>query len=251
MKKKKTPSIGITDFFGTTRNYYILGAESDLGLYPFTLKVQRFCQGSFSYLGEFEPAVTDLGASFRMMYSPFSNREKINMIILENKTFGFNDAYLLKSNKEKDLQFQTLSLFEEPFYIFNRQGTFLHKIPVYPHINPAVIFDYLILIFTEKEQNIDEFISFLCREKKIHCYDISPILNGSSSADKKRILFIQELFCHAEVKISKFLQQKDQDLLAEKKSIPARNLNNSMRPELFFRMESEYQSLLKGDPSFE
>lgn len=245
MATPKKSGININDFFGLSKKYIVYAVKSDLGLYPFVLQLRKFCHADFSFLGTFQPDIPKYGAQFLMMYSNTSDAEKINVVVLENKTSFFNEAEKFHSKTERNLNFQTLSLFDDYLYIFNSQGKFMYK-------SDFSDYDYLILIYTYKEQNYTFFTDQLsnCYSSKL-VYDSMDYYDFLSKFETNKIVFLKELFCNVEMNVSKFQDQLDNQLLAQRKSIPLINLTSQSSIDLSRIMNKKYVDLLNKDVSFE
>jgi hypothetical protein len=245
MATRKTSGININDFFGLSKKYMVCAVKSDLGLYPFILQLRKCCHVDFSFLGTFKPDIPKYGAHFLMMYSITSDAEKMNVVVLENKTSHFNEAEKIHSKTERNLNFQTLSLFDDFLYIFNSQGKFLFK-------SDFPDYDYLILIYTAKEQDFTSFTSQLSYYKSLKLvYNSKVPVNSSNKLEMSKIAFLKELFCSVEMNISEFKNQIDNRLLSKRKSIPFINLTNQSRIELSRVMNTKYVDLLNKDISFD
>lgn len=244
MKKEKNRIVRIDESFGFSKCYHILTVRSSLNLFSFTAFLSRFCHSDFCYIGEFEAAETPEGAAFKMMYSKVSEKEDINLIVLENKTTIDPHSVVLKSNKEKNLQFQTLSLFEEQFYLFNAQGYSLFK-------GEEIDYDYLLLFYVDKENKITDFINRLLDTDRIRCKDISTILSGNGKKDKDRIHFLQNLFYTAALKADIHRERQTEKLLGSRNRIPAQNFTYRFDPGLTVVIREEHLRLITQDETFE
>ena len=245
MAARKISGININDFFGLSKKYMVYAVKSDLGLYPFILQMRRYCHVDFSFLGTFKPDIPKYGAHFLMMHSIISDVEKMNVVVLENKTSHFNGTEKIHSKMEKNLNFQTLSLFEDFLYIFNSQGRFLFK-------SDFTDYDYLILIYTAKELDFTFFTGQLSYYKSLRLvYDSKDTANSSNKAEMSKVTFLKELFCSVEMNVSEFQDQIDNRLLARRKSIPFINLTNQSQVELSRIINIKYVDLLNKDVSFD
>ncbi len=245
MATRKKSEINLNDFFGLSKKYVVYAVKSDLNLYRFVLQMRRCCCADFSFLGTFNPGIPKYGAHFMMMYSPTLDAEKMNVVVLENKTSHFNEAEKGHLKAERSLNFQTLSLFEDFLYIFNSQGKYLYS-------SDLLDYDYLILIYTYKEYDFTSLTNQLSYFKSLKMvYDSNISEESISKFEKNKSHFLKELFCNVEMNISKFHDHYDNRLLSQRKSIPEVNLTNRSQIELSRIMNEKYIELLNKDISFE
>ncbi|MEG1555829.1 MAG: hypothetical protein RR356_03800 [Bacteroidales bacterium] len=243
MGKKKPQRHNLKGFFGNTKDYYVFAVKSDLPLFSLALHLCRYFGCEFSYLGELESFENEYDTHFKMVYSKASEMDDIHFTILENKTTLFHHSAYPKSKNERNLNFHTLSLFDEYLYIFNAQGIYLHS---WQYVD----YDYVFLIYTEKGRNIDDFLSKLLQYEKFKSKEATDLLEIAKDGNSKRVYFLQDLFCMVEIKISEFYKKKQNDLLSLRKEIPTANLLYKGYEEITPVYKSTFIEYLKEDPSF-
>lgn len=202
MAKNKNAKISISDFFGTSKDYYLFGIKSFHSLFRLGANLGESLNSEFTYLDHI--TIQELPTlEFPLLYAKVSEMENIDVAILENKTT--HSSHFNTINKEKKLTFRTLSLFEDYYYIFNKKGL---KLYYTPHLN----IDYLLLLFTEKGRDISSILSAIESTPKITLHDMSEVLvNMHLSSTKKSLNFIRNLFCEIQVKSTQLLQKKEEE----------------------------------------
>lgn len=251
MKKKKDKGVALSEFFGTIKNHHIRAIKSTLELYPFAMKIGQNCRCQFSYLGEYIPPDTDHQPVFRMMHAQMTGLNSFDIVIFENKTTHYNSDYLKKSSKEKNVNFQTLFLFKDPFYLFDNKMPAIFPFPKETETPITSSFDYLILIYFNKENRIDDFTEQLKRISGLQTIDISDIFTSTVKGNQKKIAFLQKLFYDIEVRANRFLMEERNSLLGEITKIPSQNSMTLLDTDLPVFVEEEYVNLLGKDLSFE
>lgn len=250
-KNKKIKGVTISDFFGTIKNYHIQAIKSTLELYPFAMKVGKNCRCQFSYLGEYTPPETDHQPVFRMMHAQMTGLNHFDIVIFENKTTHYHSDYLKKSSKEKNVNFQTLFLFKDPFYLFDNKMPAVFPFPKDFKTPVSSSYDYLMLIYFNKENRIDDFVEQLKRISGLQSVDMSDVLVSTARGSQKTIAFLQKLFYDVEVRANRFVMEERTKLLGDiNKILPKNNLTPS-NVDLPLFVEDEYLNLLIKDVSFE
>lgn len=223
--KNKLPS-KLDDFFGSKNEYRVFAIKSSLSLIPFAAQFERITSSSFSFLTEFYADEDKNKAQFGVMYSLISEQENLHCAIIENKTNQFSTKNTIPSKVEKNLSFQTLSLFEDVLYMFNNEGLTIFKTPL-PY------YDFLIFIHVEKGRNIDSFVKTILNHKDFKTIDISSLIYITEEKQNKKIgFFLKNIFCSIEVSIGKFHQNKIQTLLGPIYKIPESNLVNPLKVQI-------------------
>lgn len=270
MKRSGKNSLTINDFFGTTRNYYVFAISAPGDLFSFAWKLQQYTHRPFSFLGTFSPDIPELDALFGMMYCRLSEIENIDLVVIENKTNNFNSTALYSSNKEKTLAFRTLSLFTEPYFIFNAQGHSLYRSKqadldyllfismnqkIYDHVeNPDETKKAKLEREVTEDQEAFSFIQQHIYKAKNTRFENMSHLIMKKGTDSKRSLFFKEMFWKTEVNISQFLQERDQRLLAKRRKLPDNNLKIKLPEDdvqKVIDIDPKYVELLGRDCSFE
>jgi len=222
MTKQKSNVKKITDFFGSKNEYFIFAMKSDLQLLAFAHHLGEKLKYSFSYLYDNEIQINNQHASFHVMYNRIIEEQNIHCYIIENKTTRYHKLSFIESKKEKNCSFQTLSLFEEYFYIFNSQG-----FSFFPCFFSD--FDYLIFAFADKESNFSDFTEKMLSFPPKKCIEITEILYVKK--DKKeveRANFLQDLFCTLELKSSEQNQENNRKGMFSRFIIPKENLTEQL-----------------------
>ena len=217
MAKKPNRSLKLDECFGTLHSYRIFALKSELSAFPFANQLGKAENTTFTILPDLEYSSKKYTAHFTVFYAEYKKEDSIHCLLLENKTTNFNQGELFVPKSEKKLSFQTISLFEEYFYLFNKQG--LKFFPV-----DFSDIDYLLLVYTKKEIENEIFKSFVSRLEPFIMSDVSDMLqNEQTSLDKKIMKFLKDFFGRYEVLANKFSRRKRLDLLAPVKQIPKQN----------------------------
>lgn len=258
MPKNTKVKYQISDFFGDTNNYYIAGIQSYDTFFPFLAKLEHFFGTNVSYLDASEDALENTDYNFARAYTRLNDPCEITLFIIENKstTFHQNNYPVLK--KERNLNFHTLSLFDEYCYLLNRQGLRLYS---WEHSDC----DYLLLFFSSKKNNLDGFINSLKQLPQTRIFTTSNWFEEEDAVQpktkeykekKQRQSFFENFFCSCEIAMIEREQRNIKRCMANVTSIPAANLIRSPF-ELMFDFDnipeftSQYVEFLAKDPSFE
>jgi len=246
MAKKKEKILNIPDFFGTYNTYRIFALQSELSAFPFANCLGQKIQTTFTVLPDFEYHSNKFTAKFTVFHAEYSQEESIHLLLLENKTVQFNQQDYFVSKTEKNLSFQTLSLFEEWLYLFNNQGLHCFELG---HEN----MDYLLFIFARKDIENEIFSHFLKNITPFKARDVSYLLEREqTSAEMKKVSFLRDFYCKHEVKATQFSRKRKMDLLSPVRQIPKQNMqfpipilleNNAVAENL--QISEEYYALLE------
>ena len=137
---------------------------------------------------------------------------------MENKTTSYSDQVSVTSNKEKNLPFQTISLFEDVLYLFNKDGFKIFK----TNLN---YYDFLIFVFADKEKYLESYINPIFEYEPFKAIDISYLLDQKEGKEKKNIFeFLNNCFCQLEIKISSYQYSKLSMQLGKNNKIPKENI---------------------------
>lgn len=249
MKKRETTIFNYTDFFGTIKKYHIWAVKSSLDLYPFSMAIQRNCKCQFSYLGEYTPPESPYKPVFKMMYAEISGINHYHVVILENRTVDYNTSFSETKTGMSSSLFQ-LSLFQTPFFLLHHKMPALFSVPSDVPL-PLSSSDYLIFIYSNKDNKADDFLERLRGMSGIESADISSILNSTAKGSKPKVKFFQELFYTMEIEANNFLQKKDKKLLGEIHKIKSYNLVFKPDTDLPPIIDKDHLRLLEIDSSFE
>jgi len=248
MAKKKKQIFDIQDFFGTYNTYRIFALKSELPTCMLVNQLGQATQTSYTILHAFEHSLDRYSALFSVFYTVYSKQESIHCLLLENKAAISNQQELFVSKAEQNLSFQTLSLFDEYLYLFNRQGLRCYD------LNLDDI-DYLLLLFAKKEIDHELFSCFYKSIEPFNIHDVSYLLKKEqTSAEAKIVAFLRDFYCKYEVKANQFSRRKERELLSPVKQIPDQNLQFPIPARLeynavadYLQLSDEYLALLRGD----
>jgi len=214
----KKRSLNIPDFFGVFNTYRIFALKSQLPAYSFANQLGKAQQSTFTILPEFEYNSDRYAATFSVFYAEYSLQESIHCLLLENKAAISNQQKLFVSKAEEKLHFQTLSLFDEFLYLFNKQGFRCFDFEIED-------IDYLLLLFARKDIESDIFSQFLAKIEPFHVQNISYILEKEqTSGEVKIVSFLRDFYCKYEVYANQQSRKRKLDLLAPVRQIPKENL---------------------------
>ena len=224
--KDKKKNINILDSFGTLKQYKVFAVKSSLNLIPFTAGFERIVMGNFSYLTDLIVSPESYSAHFNVMYALLSKEESIHCCIMENKTTTYSNQASLSSNKEKNLPFQTISLFEDVLYLFNKEGYKIFK----ADLN---YYDFLIFVFADKEKFIEPYINPFLKYNPYKTVDLSHLLNPMVGKEPKNIFeFLKNCFYKLEINITNYHFSKLSDQLGQNNRIPKENILFPLKLEI-------------------
>ena len=248
MAKRRKRTFNIPDFFGTYNTYRIFALQSELSTFTFANQLGQAMQTSFTVLPGFEYNSDKFSAFFSVFYAVYSQQESIHCLLLENKAIISNQQEIFVSKFEQNLSFQTLSLFDEYLYLFNKQGLRCFDMMFED-------MDYLLLVFAKKEIDKKMFLQFFKNLEPFKVQNVSYLLKKEqTSAETKIVTFLRDFYCKYEVKANQFSRKKERDLLAPVKQIPVQNLQfpipvrleyNAMADHL--QLSEEYLALLREE----
>lgn len=223
-KPKPTPTFEIHDFFGTTKDYYLFAVRSPQALLPLAAKLANFLQRDFSIVNEYQLDNELFTANFNVACCTWSKHDGTQLLLVENKTT--NGETKVVSKTERHLNFRTLSLFEDFYYIFNADGM---------RIEPWQFadVDFLCLIYTKKEFGIapirEKLVScpFIKCEPAIEITDAPRTLTKEEKKvlknDLKALQNIKNLILELETFAMQFRVKSISKLLAPNQTISAEN----------------------------
>ena len=248
MAKKKKQTYNISDFFGTYNTYRIFAMQSEFPTFMFANQLGQATQTAFTILPGFEYNSDRFSAIFSVFYAVYSHQESIHCLLLENKAAISNQQELFVSKAEQNLSFQTLSLFEEHLYLFNKQGLRCFDMALED-------MDYLLLLFAKKEIDHEMFSQFFKSLEPFKTQDVSYLLKKEQTSSEAKIVgFLRDFYCKYEVKANQFSRRKERELLAPVKQIPAQNMQFPIPARLeynavadYLQISEEYLQLLRLD----
>jgi hypothetical protein len=203
------------EVFGSLKKYKLYALKSIRDLIPFTASFEQIIHHQFYFLTNFIVNPEKYDAHYIVMYAMLSR--DVHCCIMENKSVVYNNSESLTSNKEKKLPFQTLSLFEDILYLFNKDGFTIYKADMKDY-------DYLLFIFADKEKVINHYVEPFENNHLLKTVDLSYLVE--KDADKKnnpQFQFLKNTFSNFEVLISKFHQNQLNQILGEKNKILNQN----------------------------
>lgn len=249
MKDKTKLHKEIKDFFGTKNEYSIFAVKSNLSLFPFTSNFEKITSTQFYYLTTIEADPTNYKGQFNVMYSLIFKEENTHCYIIENKTTHYANKEIIQASVEKKLSFQTLALFDDTLYLFNKEGLAIFK-------SFFAYYDYLILVHNQKNKDISNLLNALFEQKQLKPIDISPLLSAKNNKQDKTIeLFLQNTFCSLEVSTLEFHHKQTISKIGSIFKIPDENIVTPLKipieakitNKLTFSFNAEYLRLLTND----
>lgn len=249
MKNKPVHHKEIKDFFGTKNEYSIFAVKSNLSLFPFTSNFEKITSTNFYYLTTIEADPISNKAQFNVMYSLIFKEENTHCYIIENKTTQYANKEVIQASVEKKLSFQTLALFDDTLYLFNKEGLSIFK-------SNFAYYDYLILIHNQKNKDISFLVDSLFEQKNLKPIDISSLLTSKNPKQDKPIeLFLQHTFCSLEVSTLDFQHHQTLSKIGSIFKIPDENIVNPLKvlieeeitDKLTLNFNPDYLRLLTND----
>lgn len=224
--KDKIKYTKIVETFGSIKQYKLFAVKSSHSLIPFTASFDRIVASKFCYLTDFVADPNQFSAHFAVMYALLSKEENVHSCIMENKTTSYSDQVSLTSNKEKNLPFQTISMFEDVLYLFNKDGFKIFK----TNLN---YYDYLIFVFADKEKNLEPYIEPIFKYEPYKTIDLSYLLNQNEGKESKNIFeFLKNCFCKLEISITDYNRSKLSKRLGKNNKIPKENILFPLKLEI-------------------
>lgn len=222
-------SYTIKSAFGENFTYNIFAVKSQNSFFRFIDTIGKQLKLSFSYMTTQVLTTDEHEGKFRVAMALHSSDEEVCCYIMENKTYNYKGCNFLKSNKEKNCTFQTLSLFEEMLYFINMHGLAMHR-------EQIANYDYLILSVMENGYNIniENFEHQLMQKSTFTVQNISNILTNTSSKKKKEPLseILKDLFYQLEIYKREFLKTNKRKNLSLRTTIPVENIDHLFLPPL-------------------
>jgi hypothetical protein len=227
-KAKKNQSVNMAQFFGMCNTHRIFALQSELSAFPFANQLGKAENTTFTILHDFDYHSNQYSAFFSVFYAEYSQQESIHCLLLQNKAAINNQNELFVSKAEKNLRFQTLSLFDEYLYLFNKQG--LHCFDA-----PIENIDYLLLLFAKKDIENDMFSQFIKNVSPFNAKDVTYLLEKEQTSSEAKIsTFFKDFYCKYEVKANMLSKNRAAALLAPVQQIPKEN-----QPSNLARLENE------------
>lgn len=249
MKEKIKHYKEIKDFFGSKNEYKIFALKSNLSLFPFTSHFEKITTTNFFYLTNIIADPGNNQAQFNVMYSLVSKEDNTHCYIIENKTSQYANKEVIQASVEKKLSFQTLALFDDTLYLFNKEGLTIYK-------SYFAYYDYLVLIHNQRDKDISFLVNTLFEQKNLKPIDISTLLiTNNKKQDKPIEDFLIKTFCTLEVSTQKFQHKQTLSKIGPIFKIPEENIVNPLKLQiesqitenLTFNFNSDYLRLLTTD----
>lgn len=195
-KRKINKDFCLKSDFDHLENYHLFLLQFDRSILQLALSLRRILHHDFSFLHDFIPDRKHPDRVFPLFFSSFEESDGVNLVLLPNKV---TTAPTSNSKSGNEDPLMGLFLFDDDYYLFNRQGLTMFKCPY-------ADYDFLLLAFCDHNVNIDEFLVPITAEKTLTIKDISACLKLSSSApeEKKRIVFMQDFCSDVEVMIDHY-----------------------------------------------
>ncbi|MDR1113245.1 MAG: hypothetical protein LBL18_05765 [Bacteroidales bacterium] len=247
--KSKKPIITIDDYY-CNLNRYLFALDSQLSIFQLAYNLQLIFHNTFQRIANYpfifeetNPQYTAVSTR-RIFAQASSGNSRANLILFDNKV----DLDLeLKSNREKNLNIQTLSLFPPDYYIFSRQGIKKFK----AELDEC---NYLLLVICEKSfpfKDIEEPLHHAAAtQSTFKIYDINKLLHAADSQKTKVKTFLGAFSIDTEKTIDNFVQQTHAQCLRDVKSWVTLNLPGLELPPCTIH-DIESLRLLQYDESFE
>jgi hypothetical protein len=246
--KPKKPIITIDDYYYNL-NRYLFAFNSRLSIFQLAYNLQLLFQNTFQRIDNypfiFDETNPQNTATFtrRIFAQTSSGNSKATLILFDNKVdLGLE----LKSNREKNLNIQTLSLFPPDYYIFSRQGIKKFKAK-FDECN------YLLLVICEKSfpfKDIEESLHPATTQPLYKIYDDNELFHAEDAQKTKAKMFLGAFSIDTEKTIDNFVQQTQAQWLRDVKSWITLNLPGLELPPCTVH-DTESLRLLQYDESFE
>lgn len=241
-KDKKYPAkVSLSEFIGSSRDYYFIAVNTKLSMPALSNRISNLLKENVSFIGDYFLEESKKNANFRMCYAPIDEEFDINLVILENKTERFDQTYIDKSEQNKG--FYTLSLFDDTYYIFNRNGFKLFQWDL-------LEVDYLMIIFANKGSMMDETLNKLMQLTDCKCTNVTERLRPNSASNQPESQFIQKLLYKIAMDIRGFQGESTDRNFVSKPQLTEKNITYS---KMAFEspVNPDYLDLLKEDQTFD
>jgi hypothetical protein len=217
-KTRKNQSVQMAQFFGMCNTHRIFALQSDLSAFSFANQLGKAENTTFTILNDFDCQSNLYSAYFSVFYAAYSQQESIHCLLLQNKAAINNQEELFVSKAEKNLRFQTLSLFDEYLYLFNNQGLRCFDAPIRN-------IDYLLLLYAKKDIENEIFLQFVKNISPFHAKDVSYLIEKEQTSSEVKVsAFFKDFYCKYEVQANLLAKNRAAALLAPVQQIPKENL---------------------------
>lgn len=225
---KNRPNLAFDNSFGSQKDYFLFALDSQLPFYQMGKNFSNLFSCQFSYLTTSTCANKFFEGQFRSMYASLNEMLDYHCIIIENETTNIIKKETPISEQDKKLPFQTLSLFEEQYFLINNNITSIYQ---------AVVndYNYLLLFYKNKSKNSD----FINNPESLHEFDllksfpkinISNILFPDSKKNKDSILGLQDFICMLTIYVNESNEKRKKKILSPQTEIPSDNVITGFPP---------------------
>lgn len=182
--------------FGQSKDYYLFLAKSNKSIFAFTHRLHEILNCNFAFVNFYKPEEKKPMIKYPMFFSSFSHNREEKIVVIPNSVPVENNVV-----PEKYDPLNSMFLFQDDYYIFNRQGQRFVTCPF-------VDYDYLILIYGGKSNSITDVIAKIQQDKSIILQDVRNYLSIDPKAkkgeEKNRVKILQALCVSTEVHINNF-----------------------------------------------
>lgn len=210
--------------FGKSKSYTLFLMQYNRSILQLALLLRQILHHDFAFLNRFIPEAKHPNYAFQIFFSSFDVEKKTNVLLLPNR-ISILPASDLKNGTTDPLL--GLSLFKDDFYLFNKQGFSMFKCPY-------IDYDFVLLVYSEKDYVISDVISQIESCKSLILKDVSYLITEDpiSAEDKKRISFLKNFCCNVEMMIDSFRVD---------------HLRNKMGPNKFIKSENSVSKHYQPD----
>lgn len=167
--------VGWLDDFGKSRDYYLLLALSDQAPLQFADTLTHLFHCDFVFLENHAPIADRPDRLFPVFDACLNSLGDVRMMLMPNK--------LSEANDDQAVRFPLLgfSMFEEDFYLFNKQGSRLFPCDY-------ADYDYLLLLSCNRGADVSDVFGMLARETRLAVRDISALFGEDASEEVRDFL---------------------------------------------------------------
>ena len=209
--------VGWLDDFGKSRDYYLLLALSDQAPLQFADTLTHLFHRDFVFLENHSPIADQPDKVFPVFDACLNSLGDVRMLFMPNKVSEAND--------DQAIRFPLLgfSMFEEDFYLFNKQGSRLFPCDY-------ADYDYLLLLSCNRGVDVSDVLDVLAGEARLSVRDISGLLGEESSEEART--FLKTMCVALGISLRERVRDTLQSRLGPVKSIPDANYFFSfLRPD--------------------
>lgn len=182
--------------FGQSKEYYLFLARSNKSVFAFVQQLHELLDCNFAFVNFYRPDEKQPMVKYPMFFSSFSHNREEKIVVMPNSVAVENNIM-----PEEYDPLNSLFMFQDDYYIFNKQGQRFVTCPF-------VDYDFLILIYSGKNNDITDVIHRIQKEKSINLQDMSSYMsinpNAKKGEEKQRVKLLQAICVSAEVHINNF-----------------------------------------------